>query len=1021
MKWIGAFVWRWPRPQRLRLSSLFATPVPALLCFFLLWIVAFPSQAADRLPAFTVKGKVTDDKGNPVADASVVLKGSNLGTTTGKAGAFSLTLPGENGTLVITSIGYTSQEVEVAGRSTVEVRLQTDAASLSNVVVVGFGTQKKVNLSGAVSVIGSKELADRPVGQLSASLQGLAPGVTVVQSSGRPGGDDGTIRIRGIGTLNDANPLVLIDGIEGSINSIDPNLVESVSVLKDAASASIYGSRAANGVILITTKRAKGTQLSVTYNTYVGKQEFTNLPDLVNAVDHMKLTNVAYVNTGRAPLFPDSVIQRTEAGTNPDLYPNTDWQKGVLTGSGLMHSHFLSVNGGGERVKFVASLGYFDQRGLYPTSGFRRYTFRNNADIRFSSLFDARFDIQVLSATTTESGRGSAAVFNQMNRIAPVFAGQFSNGKWGEGSNGNNPIAYSRTDGGLRKYVNPGILFNAALNFHPTKSIVAELTVAPRWNEVNENEFARAVVTYKADGTVAFTSPAQSTLDVTNNRGFYNNLRTTVTYTGAFGDHHLKVLAGASREDYRNDNFTASRTGYLLPDYPVLTTGSAATQTNSGGASEWALQSLFGRINYDYKERYLLEVNSRYDGSSRFAEGQKYGYFPSVSAAWRLSEEGFFQPLKRTVQDLKFRASWGRLGNQLIGTYPFTSSIAIGAYSIGGQIVSTAALNTLANNKISWETTEMTNVGIDARVFGNLTLTADYYTKRTYDILYDLDIPLIIGLTKPYQNAGVVNNKGWELGLAYRGAVKDFRYDVNFNISDVRNKVIDLKGVNRTGITVSNEGYAINSLYGFQAIGLFQSDDEVAKSARQFGNVKAGDIRYKDQNNDGVINDADNVIIGSTVPRYTYSGNLNAAWKGFTLNLFFQGVGKANGYLYEQSVMPFFNGGTVQEMHKNYWRPDNTGAAFPRLAFGESNNEKASSFWMKDASYLRLKNLQVGYNFPTRWAGGAGIKNLRLYVNARNLISWDHFWKGYDVEAPVGTGNVYPQVKVYSVGLDVNF
>jgi hypothetical protein len=361
------------------------------------------------------------------------------------------------------------------------------------------------------------------------------------------------------------------------------------------------------------------------------------------------------------------------------------------------------------------------------------------------------------------------------------------------------------------------------------------------------------------------------------------------------------------------------------------------------------------------------------------------------------------------------------LGNQLIGTYPFTSSIAIGAYSIGGQIVSTAALNTLANSNISWETTEMSNIAVEARLFSNLSLTAEYYNKRTYDILYDLDVPLIIGLIKPMQNAGVVTNKGWELGLGYKGSLRNFRYDVAFNISDVKNRVVDLKGVNRTGITVSNEGYAINSLYGFEAIGIFQSDDEVTKHAKQFGIVKAGDLKYKDQNNDGVINDADNVIVGSTVPRYTYSANINAAYKGFSLSLFFQGVGKANGYLYENGIMPFFNGGTVHEQHKDYWSPDNKNAVFPRLAFGESNNEKNSSFWMKDASYLRLKNLQFGYTFPVRLTQGAGIKNLRVYVNARNLLTWDNFWKGYDVETPVGTGNVYPQVKVLSFGLDVNF
>lgn len=988
-----------------------------LFAFVCLHAIAF-SQNNDR-----VHGTVMDENNNPVNGVTVTLLNSATKTVTDESGMFTIMVPVLKGTLVFTSVGFQQQEVEINGSANITVRMPSVSVAMNEVVVIGFGTQKKVTLTGAVSTISSRDLMARPVGQLSAGLQGLAPGVTVTQRSGRPGADGGTIRIRGIGTLNDADPLVLIDGIEGNINSIDPNLVESISVLKDAASSSIYGSRAANGVILVTTKRAKGKGLSVAYNTYVGWQEATNLPEVVDAIDHMKLINVAYINSGRAQLYSDALIQQyiTIGADNRDLYPDTDWQKLVLTGSGLMHNHFLSINGGGEKIRFITSLGFFDQKGLYPTSSFRRYTLRNNADIKFSEKFDARFDIQLTNAITKESGRESGSVFNQMNRIGSNVPGVFANGNWGEGSNGNNPIAYSRLDGGLRKNTSPSLLLNTTLNFRPVKSLLAEFIVAPRFSQSDENNYERAVITHKADGSVAFTSPAQTSLELSNSKSFYNNLRASLTYTAGFRDHNIKVLAGASREDFRNDNFSASRTGFVLPNYPVLSTGASSTQTNTGTASEWALQSLFGRINYDYKERYLIEFVSRYDGSSRFIKEKQYGFYPSVSAAWRISEESFFQPLTNVVNELKLRSSWGQMGNQLIGTYPFTSSIAIGAYSIGGQIVSTAALNTMANSEITWETTEMTNFGVEATLFTNLSITAEYYIKKTYDILYDLDIPLTIGLVRPLQNAGVVHNRGWDLGLAYKGGGKRFRYDVNFFLSDVKNKVIDLKGVNRTGVTVSNEGYSINSLYGFEVLGIFQSDADVAKHAKQFGNVKAGDLMYKDQNNDGIINDADNIIIGSTIPRYTYSSTINAAYKGFNLSLFFQGVGKANGYLYENGIMPFFNGGTVHEMHKDYWSPQNTGAALPRLAFGESNNEKHSSFWMKDASYLRLKNLQLGYTLPATFIQKMGINNLRVYVNARNLISWDNFWKGYDVETPVGTGNVYPQVKVFSFGLDVNF
>lgn len=545
--------------------------------------------------------------------------------------------------------------------------------------------------------------------------------------------------------------------------------------------------------------------------------------------------------------------------------------------------------------------------------------------------------------------------------------------------------------------------------------------MAPRFAEYSNDEFYESLTTYNADGSIAQVSPALSTLTKEISRSLYNNLRATATYDKNFGNHGLKILAGVSREDYQNEYLSAFRDDFLLPQYPVLNTGSASNQQNSGTRAEWALQSLFGRINYDYKEKYLFEINGRYDGSSRFAEGNKYGFFPSLSAGWRISEEEFMEPFKKTVTELKLRGSWGRLGNQEIGNYPFTSSISLGTYTFNKEIVNIAALNTMANRDISWETTEMIDVGLDFTLFSNLSFTADYFSRETRDILYDLNIPLIIGLGAPTQNAGIVSNKGWEAGIIYRKTINDFSFDVNFNISDVKNEVVDLKGVNRTGLTVSREGHPINSIYGLEAEGLFQSVDEVENHATQFGNVSPGDIRYKDQNGDGIINDDDNVIIGSTIPRYTFGGIFNAAYKGFDLNLVIQGVGKADGYIYQQGLMPFFNGGTVQEQHKDYWTPDNTDAAFPRLTISEANNEKNSSYWVRDASYLRLKNIQVGYTIPSTLSERFGMDRFRLFVTGQNLFTMDDFWDGYDVEAPVGRGDEYPQVKVYNIGLNINF
>lgn len=969
-----------------------------------------------------ITGVVKDEKGEAMSGVGVKSKIGNSNTVTDVSGKFSIAVNNKNETLIFTYVGYKQAEIALNGKSVLNVNLISDNQDLNEIVIVGYGTQKKVNLTGAIAVVSAEEISNKTAASTSTALQGLASGVTVTQSSGQPG-SRGTIRIRGIGTLGNAGPLILIDGVEGDIDNIDPNLIENISVLKDAASSSIYGSRAANGVILVSTKRAKAGQLSLNYSGFTGWQSPTNLPDMVNAVDHMTLTNEAYVNTGKAPLYTDALIEkfRTEGASNPDLYPNTDWQKGVLVGSGFEQSHFINLNGGSEKIKFLTSAGIFDQKGILQNSSFKRITLRNNADITFSDKLLMKIDLQIDNKTSKEPGRGMDAVFYQMNRIPANEASRYSNGNWGVGWNGNNPIAYSGDDGGLLKNNHPEVFLNFSLNYKPFKWLEAKFTAAPKYAESIDNNFIQAVPTYYYDGTKAYTQPAKSSLTEANTRSFYNTFFGTLAFNKTLVNHTFTTLLGASREDFSTRNVTAFRDVFILPDYPVLNTGSAENQQSSGGASEWALQSFFGRINYDYKNKYLLELNGRYDGSSRFAKGNKYGFFPSFSAGWRISEESFMQSTKNIINELKFRGSWGRLGNQNIGTYPFTSQLSFGSYTINKQIFDLAALNTMANTEISWESTEETNIGLDITLFKNLTINAEYFTRKTSEILLTLDVPIIGGLNAPFQNAGVVSNKGWEVAISYRGKINAFKYDIGLNLSDVKNKVVDLRGVALSGVTVNREGYAMNSIYGYQADGFFQTDAEVAQSATQFGNVKAGDIKYRDQNGDNKIDAADNVIIGSTIPRYTFGATFNASFKGFDLNLFLQGVGKADGYLYEETIMPFFHGGTVQEQHKDRWTPQNPNATFPRLAFNEVNNEQNSSFWLKDASYLRLKNLQIGYNLPTTLTQKAGIKNAKIYISGRNLFSADNFWDGHDVETPVGTGHDYPMVKIYSLGLNVKF
>ncbi|EDM34920.1 putative TonB-linked outer membrane receptor protein [Pedobacter sp. BAL39] len=974
-----------------------------------------------------IRGTVTDSTGAPLPGVGVKIKGTTKGTVTGTDGRYVIEVT-TGAVLVFSFVGYVSKEVTIGTQTTLNIVMQQEDANLTEVVVVGYGTQKKVNLTGAVSQVTGKDLAARPMGQTSAALQGMAPGVTVKQSSGRPGGDAGTIRIRGIGTLSSdaaANPLVMIDGIEGSMNNIDPNLIESVSILKDAASSSIYGSRAANGVILITTKRANADQISISYNNYIGWQSATNMPKMVNALDYMLLINEAYVNTGRTPLYSQGLIDdyTAQGGRNSDQFPNTDWQKETLTGSGLQQSHFLNIQGGTQKVRLLGSFGLFDQKGIIENSGFKRYTIRNNADITFSDKLKARIDLQYVNAITTEPGASSGAIFQWMNGIPANQIGINESGQWGVGWNGSNPISASK-DGGINRTRAPFGSINATVIYKPVEWLEAEAAYSPKYALSSTNNFRKAIQSYLPNGSLSYLTPALTALQQGEAHSFFNNMRATVTATKNLESHTFKLLLGGSREDLYMESIGAYRDTYILPQYPVLNGGSAINQKATGTAEEWALQSAFARFNYSFKGKYLLEMNARYDGSSRFSEGNKYGFFPSASAGWRISEEGFMTGLKKTINEAKIRVSWGRLGNQNIGTYPSVTILALESTAMGKQIVNTAALNAMANPNISWETTEEKNIGLDLTLFNNLSITADYYRRRTRDILLQLDVPLIIGLERPFQNAGTVDNNGWELGMTYRGNVKDFNYSVNLNVSDVKNTVVDTKGISLPGLTVNKEGYAINSIFGYQAEGLFATDAEVAAHAKQFGTVKAGDIRYKDQNGDNLINEADKVIIGSTVPRYTFSSNLSGSFKGFDLSLLIQGVGKADGYLNGPGILPFnvgVIGGTIREDNKDRWTPENPNAKYPRLAFGESNNEQVSSYFLKDASYLRIKNVQIGYTLPAGIAKKVKLNRLRVFANGSNVSTFTNFWDGYDVETPVGNVNIYPQVKVYSFGLDATF
>lgn len=997
--------------------------------------VAEPAIALAAL----LSGTVSDQEGQPLPGVNVVIKGTTQGTVTDANGQYQIEVSSPGTVVVFSFVGYKTQEVAIGNQTEINVVMAPDVTSLSEIVVVGYGEQKKENLTGSVVAVKGEEIARRHVGQTSMALQGIAPGVTVVQRSGQPGRDAGTIRIRGIGTLGDSNPLVLVDNVEMNINNIDPNIIESISVLKDAASASIYGSRAANGVILITTKRARQEGFSINYSGYAGFQQPTDLRDMVSARDHISLLNTAYINAGKSALFPQDLVDSYDdlSRNDPVNYPDVDWQKQVYTRKGATQNHFITLNGGNENIKLMAGLGYYRQNGLVENTDFERYSLRVNSDIKFSKKLTSRLDLFLRQMDTNEPGaglQGGNGIIYWLNRMPATQPAVYPNGNYGIGWEGDNPYAMALSSG-YKNVLTPSVMMNLGLNYEILKGMKLDVNYSPHFYEDHSRTFRKSVVTYHADGRLAYSKPAISSLSQSNSRSLANNLRATLNFDRSFDErHYVKVLAGFQEENYTNRWFSAYRENFILPEYDVLAAGSQENQRSDGSGSDWALRSFFGRVNYDLAGKYLFEANIRYDGSSRFASGNKWGLFPSFSGGWRISDEEFWRPLAGTVNDLKFKASWGRLGNQNIGTYPFDAFVSLGSpYVFNGNIVNGAILTHMANNDISWETTEMLNFGVESVVAEKFSLTFDYYIKNTDGILLPLDVPLVTGLNAPYQNAGKVENKGWDLGLNYANGKSTFTYDVGFVLSDVKNKVLDLKGISYSGLMVNNEGYPMQSIFALEADGFFADDQEIADHAKQYGNYKPGDIRYVDQLTvdsdgdgvadaaDGIINDQDKKIVGNTIPRFTFGFTANLSWKGFDLNLLLQGVGKADGYLYAQSIMPFFLGGTAQEMHKDYWTPENMSATFPRLVFNEPNNEKHSTFWMKDASYMRLKNLQLGYTLPREWIKPAGVKRARLYASGQNLFTLDKFWDGFDVEAPVGDGAYYPQVKVYTFGIDVSF
>ncbi|WP_209329271.1 SusC/RagA family TonB-linked outer membrane protein [Lunatimonas salinarum] len=1006
--------------------------------FVLILLVSANSAFAQSI---TVSGTVFDENKAPLPGVSILVKNSTTGTVTDLDGRYQLNVPSGNSVLVFSFLGYFRQEVTVGTQTSIDVSLQADMSDLSEVVVVGYGDQRRINLTGSVESISGAAISRQPVFQASQALVGMSPGLTAIQSSSRPGADGATLRVRGTGSLGASNdPLVLVDGIQGDINNIDPADIESISVLKDAAASSIYGSRGSNGVILVTTKRGKQGAMTVTYNTYAGWQEPQTLPSYLGAIDFLRATNVDEATIAN---------YQQNMATNPDLYPDTDWMNLLFSEDGFQQYHSLNVSGGSENIQLMGSISYTDQGANVVNYNFKRYNGRFNSDIKINEKFNVAFDLNFSQELTTSPNSGLDRIFLDAFRIDPTQVAIHSDGSWGDGWSGQNPIAAAH-DGGLNRTANNYFRGLARVNYSPVKDLNVSLTFSPEYRDLFDRNFNKMYTTILDwDSKSTRNVPDRNSLSNTNTRIFENNLIGLITYNKAVKDHQFTILGGYEMIQTNWTQFGASRTDFIIDRLEQLDAGAETNMRNSGSATHSSLASYFSRFNYSYKDKYLFEANVRRDASSRFAPENRVSVFPSFSAGWRLTEEAFFRPLD-FFTEFKLRASWGRLGNQQIGSqnirdigndFPYTSNILLGGsnFIFGDNVATGAAQNVLANRGIRWESTETANIALDAGLINNkLTFTIEYYTRTTNDILLALPVPRVVGLSAPLQNAGSVENRGIDFSLNWRDAIGQLNYSANLNFSDVKNRVMDLGGLGQiiSGNSITTVGSPIGAIFGYQSMGYFQNQEEINNAPNQFGALIPGNIRYTNQltvdsNNDGVadaadavINPDDRVILGDPFPRYSYALNLNADYKGFDFSILFQGVGKRDMLLQGDAIMPLWNAGKIQDWHlEESWTPNRPNARIPILAptSSGSNDARASDVWVFNAAYLAIRNVSLGYSFPA-FKDKLKVRNLRVYTSVQNLANFNQLPPGTNPLTPNGSsGAFFPIARAYTFGASLTF
>ena len=969
----------------------------------------------------TVQGVVKDQTGETVIGASVMEKGTTNGTITGIDGDFSLNMS-PNGTLVVSFVGYKTQEVQVKGQKQLQVVLSEDAEMLDEVVVIGYGTMKKSDLTGAVSSIGNKDIKDSPVSNLGQAIQGKISGVQIVDA-GKPG-DNVSIKIRGLGSINNCDPLVVIDGVPTDLGLSSLNMadVERLDVLKDASATAIYGSRGANGVVMITTKRGTEGKGKLAVSANYSFQNATNVPSLLNAAQYAELSNDMMVNSGRNP--------NPEWANPSELGAGTDWVDELLR-TGVMQNYTVSYSGGNEKSHYYVSGGFLDQSGIVKSVNYRRFTFQSNSDAQVLKWLKFSNNI-TFSADTKKSGSYN---IGDALKALPIYPVKNEDGSW-SGPDGN-----SEWYGSTRNPIGPTELNKSQTDgYNFLANLTAELTFT-KWLKFKSTFGYDAKFWFIDNFTPKYNwkpTPTEETSRYkSDNKSFTYLWDNYFLFDHTFAEkHRVGLMAGMSAQWNTNDYLNAQKNVFMFDNVHEMDNGEEMYAIG-GNETEWALLSYMARVNYSYEDRYLLTATIRRDGSSRFGKKHRWGTFPSVSVAWRASQEKWF-PKNDYINDLKVRAGYGVTGSQAsVGNYSYLASYNTSVYPFGISSGNQTALvsSTLANPYIHWEEVAQTNIGFDASLFNSRVMFSfDAYLKETRDMLVKASIPITSGFedtTTTYTNAGKVRNQGIEMSLHTINLTGELGWETNVTATYNKNKIKDLNSdvpyyinqINNSYVTMLAKDYPINVFYGYVTDGIFQNQSEVNTHAVQPG-AEPGDIRFRDLNNDGVINDSDRTVIGNPNPSWLFSMNNSLSYKGFELSVFLQGI--AGNKIYNANNID--NTGMAAAYNQTTdvlkrWQGEGTSNSMPRAVFGDPNqNTRVSDRFVENGSYLRLKNITLSYTFPKQWLQKAQIENARLSLSCENVATITGY-SGFDPEVGInGIGqNRYPISRTFSLGLNFNF